>query len=415
MSKIQRVGEPLRYHQPAVGMKRNFRGVWIPKEIWFLENLNVWQKMLLIEIHFLDNEEGCYASNAYFAKFLGRGEASIKSDIRRLEQLGLIERTEFDGRRRTLRSRLIQRIYGVPDELTREESPGNTPQVKAEDAKPDVTPPIEVTAKVQPADSSSLAGRRLNHGLRKEEIKEERKEEEKLSGESEVHKYAVTESVSGSGGNSGDGNSVPTRESAQHDLSTVLVREWNNFAHKYRNVKARHGHANKAQRDYISEELGSVTEDDVKRAIQNCEKSDFMKAQTNKKYARIDFAFFLKHFRDILEGKYVDSQYKQENQLLEKYEESFRSLAENVSGGDIWKVTEFDRKTKLAIANLAEKHGRKEASIILQNAIDCAAYEFDSSEKSKEFWLKTGINYLLQNARKYADKAEDYRQQGLIT
>jgi DNA-binding Lrp family transcriptional regulator len=177
MSKIQRVGEPLRYHQPAVGMKRNFRGVWIPKEIWFLENLNVWQKMLLIEIHFLDNEEGCYASNAYFAKFLGRGEASIKSDIRRLEQLGLIERTEFDGRRRTLRSRLIQRIYGVPDELTREESPGNTPQVKAEDAKPDVTPPIEVTAKVQPADSSSLAGRQLNHGLRKEERKEDKKEE----------------------------------------------------------------------------------------------------------------------------------------------------------------------------------------------------------------------------------------------
>jgi len=53
-------------------MERNFKGVWIPKEIWLAEDLTIQEKVLLVEIDSLDDgERGCYASNNYFAKFFG--------------------------------------------------------------------------------------------------------------------------------------------------------------------------------------------------------------------------------------------------------------------------------------------------------------------------------------------------------
>jgi hypothetical protein len=58
--------------------KRAFKGVWIPAEIWLAEDLTVMEKLFLVEIDSLDNDEGCYASNAHFAKFFGitNGRAS---------------------------------------------------------------------------------------------------------------------------------------------------------------------------------------------------------------------------------------------------------------------------------------------------------------------------------------------------
>ena len=51
-------------------MERNFKGIWIPKEIWLSEELTIQEKVMLVEIDSLDNEEtGCYASNNYFSKF----------------------------------------------------------------------------------------------------------------------------------------------------------------------------------------------------------------------------------------------------------------------------------------------------------------------------------------------------------
>lgn len=51
-------------------MNRDFKGIWIPKEIWLSEDLSMTEKVLLVEIDSLDNESGCFASNEYFAKFL---------------------------------------------------------------------------------------------------------------------------------------------------------------------------------------------------------------------------------------------------------------------------------------------------------------------------------------------------------
>ncbi|MFQ7545099.1 MAG: helix-turn-helix domain-containing protein [Turicibacter sp.] len=51
-------------------MNRDFKGIWIPREIWLNEDLSITEKVLLVEIDSLDNESGCFASNEYFAKFL---------------------------------------------------------------------------------------------------------------------------------------------------------------------------------------------------------------------------------------------------------------------------------------------------------------------------------------------------------
>jgi len=64
--------------------ERDFKGVWIPRDIWLSEHLSTMEKVLFVEIHSLDNERGCYASNAYFAEFF---QVSIRQIIRYLASL----------------------------------------------------------------------------------------------------------------------------------------------------------------------------------------------------------------------------------------------------------------------------------------------------------------------------------------
>lgn len=50
--------------------ERQFKGIWIPSEIWLTEELSLQEKVVLVEIDSLEDEEkGCYASNKYFATF----------------------------------------------------------------------------------------------------------------------------------------------------------------------------------------------------------------------------------------------------------------------------------------------------------------------------------------------------------
>ena len=86
--------------------QRDFKWIWISKEIWLNEDLSIMEKVLLVEITSLDWENGCFASNAYFAKFFGIAERNIISHISRLKEKGLIYVESFDWRQRTLRSSL---------------------------------------------------------------------------------------------------------------------------------------------------------------------------------------------------------------------------------------------------------------------------------------------------------------------
>lgn len=85
-------------------LQRDFKGIWIPKEVWLDNRLNALDKIILMEIHSLDNEEkGCYASNQYLAEFCQCTETKVSTTISKLKKLGYIELANFDGRHRSLK------------------------------------------------------------------------------------------------------------------------------------------------------------------------------------------------------------------------------------------------------------------------------------------------------------------------
>lgn len=71
-------------------MQRDFKGIWIPKELWLLKDLNLTEKIMLIEIDSLDNENGCFATNDYFANFFGLSKGRISKIINNLVKRGYI-------------------------------------------------------------------------------------------------------------------------------------------------------------------------------------------------------------------------------------------------------------------------------------------------------------------------------------
>lgn len=60
---------------------RAFKGVWIPAEVWLTEELSITEKVLLTEIDSLDGDQGCFATNEYFAKFFGLSVRQISRII----------------------------------------------------------------------------------------------------------------------------------------------------------------------------------------------------------------------------------------------------------------------------------------------------------------------------------------------
>ena len=91
-------------------MKRDFKGIWIPREIWLSEEIGVLDKIVLAEIDSLDNEDGCFASNAYFAKFFNISVTRVSNIISNLKKLGYIEEVGFNGRNRVLQGRLKEKF-----------------------------------------------------------------------------------------------------------------------------------------------------------------------------------------------------------------------------------------------------------------------------------------------------------------
>lgn len=85
---------------------RDFKGIWIPKDLYLNEKLNWTEKILLIEIDSLDNKKGCYASNEYFAKFVNKSKRYVSKSISKLKKLGYVYQEDFDGRHRVLRSKM---------------------------------------------------------------------------------------------------------------------------------------------------------------------------------------------------------------------------------------------------------------------------------------------------------------------
>ena len=91
-------------------MHRDFKGVWIPKEIYLHPELSWTEKLLLVEIDSLDQGEGCWASNEHLAGFVKITTRQASSAISKLTEMGLVKVESFDGRKRYLKS-LINRDW----------------------------------------------------------------------------------------------------------------------------------------------------------------------------------------------------------------------------------------------------------------------------------------------------------------
>lgn len=98
-------------------MERDFKGVWIPKEIWLDTRLNALDKVILTEIDSLDDgENGCYASNQYLSEFCQCSATKVSTAISKLQEYGYIEQVDFDGRHRKIKS-CLTKIERQPYEI----------------------------------------------------------------------------------------------------------------------------------------------------------------------------------------------------------------------------------------------------------------------------------------------------------
>ena len=98
-----------------MGGKRDFKGVWIPKEIWLSPDLKAQEKLLWAEINSLDNEFGCVADNEHFQKVLNLSERQIRDYVKRLRDMGMIE-VEHNKVKNTRKITIIGKWRRTPDE-----------------------------------------------------------------------------------------------------------------------------------------------------------------------------------------------------------------------------------------------------------------------------------------------------------
>lgn len=94
-----------------------FTGVWIPAAIFQTPSISITAKVVYGVLESLDNDAGCFASNAYLSKHLGLEVRQVQNLLADLEAAGLITRTEDTGRRII---RTIERV-SIVKALTRPE------------------------------------------------------------------------------------------------------------------------------------------------------------------------------------------------------------------------------------------------------------------------------------------------------
>jgi hypothetical protein len=72
-------------------MNRDFKGIWIPKEIWLNKDLTIMERLFLVEIDSLDQEFGCFASNGHFAEMFEISKGRCTQIIKKLEEKGFVK------------------------------------------------------------------------------------------------------------------------------------------------------------------------------------------------------------------------------------------------------------------------------------------------------------------------------------
>tara|TARA_R110002072_G_scaffold74432_3_gene176383 strand:+ start:532 stop:1134 length:603 start_codon:yes stop_codon:yes gene_type:complete len=109
-------------------MKRKFKGIWIPAEIWESKELTLQEKVFLVEIDSLNNDRGCYANNNYFGKFFGLSTTRVSLVISSLIKKGFVTSTilQSEGNKRILKTSLIKVKDPIQQKLKHNNTVSNT-------------------------------------------------------------------------------------------------------------------------------------------------------------------------------------------------------------------------------------------------------------------------------------------------
>ncbi len=92
-------------------MEREFKGVWIPKEVWLNSDLSLTEKALLAEIDSFTGEgKAFYKSNETIQEEYKVSRPTISKALKKLEGMGFIK-IEFDGRRRNVTYQADRKIF----------------------------------------------------------------------------------------------------------------------------------------------------------------------------------------------------------------------------------------------------------------------------------------------------------------
>lgn len=106
--------------------KRATKGIWIPIEIWEKKELSLQEKVFLVEIDSLDNKEGCFASNEYFANFFQLGKSRCSQIITSLKDKGYITITYTYKSAKEVDKRIIKvneiKYHGIEMKQAKEEA-----------------------------------------------------------------------------------------------------------------------------------------------------------------------------------------------------------------------------------------------------------------------------------------------------
>lgn len=85
--------------------EREFKGIWIPKEVYLSPAIGWMGKLIYLEIDsFTSKDRDCFVSNEYLAEKFEISPRQVIRNIVKLKELGWIEQTRFDGKKRYLRT-----------------------------------------------------------------------------------------------------------------------------------------------------------------------------------------------------------------------------------------------------------------------------------------------------------------------
>ena len=101
-------------------MSKEFKGVWIPKEIYQDKDLNPTEKLILSDIATLGEY---FKSNETIAKEVGVSIRTASRSIKKLESIGYIDTKLFDGRNRVVKlTRAVDKLTRAVDKMARQPS-----------------------------------------------------------------------------------------------------------------------------------------------------------------------------------------------------------------------------------------------------------------------------------------------------